>query len=311
MTMEPGRVLLALCAIALVGASVAVLPSWLAPAPPTTTLERLSEAERLEATNAQLKLQNDIRTTALQAIAGLAILASAVLAFQQLTEDRQQAAQNLELVRQGQASERFTRAISQLGSDRREVQLGGIYGLEQIAEQAPDNRLVVTEVLVAYLHRRAPRPPKPTDGPSEELRVRAPDVHAALTVLARHEISYPGSDPSLDLRGLDLRGATLNVARVGLADFRGSDLRDARFFEVDLVGADLSGADLRGAYLWRTNLRQSHLNGADLRGADLSKAHLGALDDGVSANLGGAIADQHTSWPPNFDPQGAGIRMTS
>jgi hypothetical protein len=38
---------------------------------------------------------------------------------------------------QGQASERFTRAIDQLGSDRHEVQLGGIYGLEQIVQQAP------------------------------------------------------------------------------------------------------------------------------------------------------------------------------
>ena len=58
----------------------------------------------------RLKLQNDLRTTALQAIAGLAVLAGAVLAFQQLTADRQQATATQELTRQGQASERFTRA---------------------------------------------------------------------------------------------------------------------------------------------------------------------------------------------------------
>jgi hypothetical protein len=174
-TFGPGKVLFTLGAIVLVGllaAWVLVVPARLAPPPTTAMLDRLSDTERLEAANARLKLQNDLRTTALQAIAGLAVLAGAVLAFQQLTEDRHQAAADRELTRQGQASERFTRAISQLGSDRREVQLGGIYGLEQIAQQAPTNRLVVTEVLVAYLQRQAPRPAKPISNPPEAARPR-------------------------------------------------------------------------------------------------------------------------------------------
>lgn len=108
----------------------------------------------MELTDARLKLQNDLRTTALQAIAGLAVLAGAVLAFQQLTTDRQQA-----------------------------------------------NRLAVTEVLVAFLHRRGARPANPTTQPAEKLRVRAPEVQAALTVLIRR--APPPADPPLNL---NLRG---------------------------------------------------------------------------------------------------------
>jgi phage shock protein PspC (stress-responsive transcriptional regulator) len=148
-------------AVGLLAAWVLVLPGRLAPSLPAETLESLEARDRLELSDARLKLQNDLRTTALQAIAGLAVLAGAVLAFQQLTADRQQATATQELTRQGQASERFTRAIDQLGSDRPEVRLGGIYGLEQIARQAPDNRLAVTEVLVAYPHRTSPRPATP------------------------------------------------------------------------------------------------------------------------------------------------------
>jgi hypothetical protein len=286
MYVGPSRGLLALGAIVLVvllAVWVLVLPNRLAPTIPAATLDRLSDVGRLEATNAQVKLHNDLRTTALQAIAGLAVLAGAFLGFQQLSEDRQQAAADRELVRQGQASERFTRAINQLGSDRREVQLGGIYGLEQIAEQAPDNYLAVTQVLVAYLHRRAPRSAKPTTDAFEELRVRAPDVQAVLTVLQR---TYD-EGPSLDLRELDLRGAVLEGPNLASADFRGSDLRDASFIYINLRGAKFSRADLRGA--------------------SLSRAYFGSQWDGPTAKFRKAKADESTSWPTDFDWRKAGV----
>jgi hypothetical protein len=207
----------------------------------------------------------------LQAIAGLAVLAGAVLAFQQLTDDRQQATATQELTRQGQASERFTRAIDQLGSDRLEVRLGGIYGLEQIAQQAPDNRLAVTQVLIAYLHRSSPAAARPTTKPAESttqpvepLRVRAPDVQAALTILVRRKPL--ATDPRLDLSDLDLRGADISgqilVTNLRITALRVGDLRDA----------DLRGTDLRGATFSQVYLEGADFRGADLRGADLEHA---------------------------------------
>jgi uncharacterized protein YjbI with pentapeptide repeats len=260
---------------------VLVVPRRLAPPVPVPAegLDSLGDRDRLEVADARVKLQNDLRTTALQAVTVLAVLAGAVLAFQQLTEDRRQANATRELTVQGQASERFTRAIDQLGSERREVQLGGIYGLEQIAQLAPrDSRLAVTEVLVAYLHRRTPRPTRPPSRKNsfEELRLRASDVQAALTVLGRRR--HEPTDPRLDLRALDLRRADLNEAQ----------LSGALFGETDLSGADLRGAELGGADLNRADLRAALLNGANLRaalltGADLSMAGL------YGADLGGAM----------------------
>jgi hypothetical protein len=217
LTGRPRQVLLALAAVVVVGILVrwvvVILRRW---GPPLTQdqLAGLKEGrERLELVDARTKLRNDLLGTALQFTVALAVLAGAIVAFLQLTEDREQAAASRELTRQGQASERFTRAIDQLGSDRQETRIGGIYGLEQIAQQSPETRLAVAEVLAAYLRRRARRPAKPFDdtGPTrlQQLRVRAPDVQAALTVLVRRQVT--SSDPPLDLSALGC------VSKVGVS----------------------------------------------------------------------------------------------
>jgi hypothetical protein len=95
---------------------VVVLPRRLAPPLPADMVDTLGDRDRIELSDARLKLQNDLRATALQAVAGLAVLAGAVFAFQQLTDDREQANATRELTLQGQASERFTNAIDQLAS---------------------------------------------------------------------------------------------------------------------------------------------------------------------------------------------------
>jgi hypothetical protein len=112
---------------------------------------------------------NSARTTLVQGLVGLAALAGIFVAWQQLQTDqeatrtdRQQLREQLTLTRQGQVAERFTRAVDQLGSDKLEQRLGGIYGLERIAKESPDGgtRLVVAEVLTAYVRQHAPRLPK-------------------------------------------------------------------------------------------------------------------------------------------------------
>jgi uncharacterized protein YjbI with pentapeptide repeats len=300
MIARPRDVLLSLGVAVIVGLLatwVLIVPRRLAPPLPTAVLDRVGDDyQRLELAEARLKRQNDVRTTALQAIAGLAavlaVLAGALVAFQQLTEDRQQAAADRELTRQGQASERFTRAIDQLGSSRREVELGGIYGLEQTARQAPENRLAVTEVLVAYLHRRAVQPANLAAGPRQELRSRAPDVQAVLTVIARRQTAP--TDPRLDLRSLSLT----------IADLRDADLRDADLSYTDLSYTDLSGATLVGADLAATTLRDADLSGADLSGVNLGGVNL------TRVKLGRANLSHASLWDANFrdaDLRGANL----
>jgi hypothetical protein len=41
------------------------------------------------------------------------------------------------LSREGQATDRYTKAIEQLGSDKIDVRIGGIYALERVARDSP------------------------------------------------------------------------------------------------------------------------------------------------------------------------------
>ena len=158
---------------------------------------------------------------------------------------------------QGQVTERFIRAIDQLGHSELPVRLGGIYSLDRIANISPDDRDAIADVLTAFLRVRSPWPSRLEGQPSSDtpidqvpvLRDRAPDVQAALTVLTRRPIQG-----RLHLHAADLRKASLERAYLQGCDLAGTNLHEAR-----LIGADLQRADLRGA----------NLQGADLQGADL------------------------------------------
>jgi uncharacterized protein YjbI with pentapeptide repeats len=286
--------------VALAGALVAwvvVAPGRLAPPVPAQELAQITDGKaRLEAADARLRLRHDLHNGRLQTLAVVAVLAGAVLGYWQLAEDRSDAAADRELTRQAQASERFTRAINQLGDKQRvETRIGGIYGLAQVAEQAPDNNGPVGEVLLAYLNR-LPRPRTPTDLPLSD---RAPDVQAALTVLTQHDKNYDGIKDyawlthRLDLHALGLRFADLHGAQLRAADLHhadisganlvGADLRDARLYGAQLLGARLRGAQLRStdlgdAFLTTADLHGAQLSGADLVNTDLHAAELGDAD---------------------------------
>jgi hypothetical protein len=310
----------------LLAAGVVVRPRRLAPSLARSEVEHLSDFRRLEATDRRHTLRNELVITALQPVAVLAVLAGAFLAFQQLTEDRQQTLADRVLTRQGQAGERFTRAVDQLGNDRQDVQLGGMYGLGQIARQDPDSRLAVTDVLVAYLRRRAASPAKPPPNPPVELGTRAPDVQAALTVLGRPETE--SVDSALDFRGLYLSGANLVGADLSGADLTGADLtraflnranltgvglggatlERAELIDANLTGANLSVATLSNTRLIRAKFTGAQLDGTVLRGADLTGADFTSVDL-EETYLTDASADHTTRWPSRFNPRRAGVRV--
>jgi hypothetical protein len=54
-----------------------------------------------------------------------------------------------ELTEQGQVTDRYTKAIEQLGSNTIDVTIGGIYALERIARDSPRDHPTVMEVLAA------------------------------------------------------------------------------------------------------------------------------------------------------------------
>lgn len=284
------------------------LPQVLHPSLSPADLRGIADAEtRLQLQQAQAKLQNDIRSTLLQAMAGLLVVAGAATTWRQVQTSRE-----------GQITERFTRAIDQVGSDKLDIRLGGIYALERIAKNSPADRTTVQFILGAFVRGHAPwavgtsaGPQHPTPNVDEQLpwlQVRAPDVQAATEVLGRR----PDPDPTwtlylsrVDIRGVQLDGATLidsqlrhsNLARAWLrgvvldrSDLTDTDLRRANLAEASLVSVKLAGAYLEGA-----DIRRADLRGADLRGADMRALHL------REAVLAGARADARTLWPADFD----------
>jgi hypothetical protein len=117
----------------------------------------------------QLKAENDLRSTLVTTLAGLAVAAGTLVAALNfansragLTETQRQNRESSELQRRGQVNERFSKAVDQLGSAQLDVRIGGIYALEQIArdspmtDESPGLHPPVMEILTAFVREHPP-----------------------------------------------------------------------------------------------------------------------------------------------------------
>ena len=64
----------------------------------------------------------------------------------------------VEITEQGQVTDRYTKAIEQLGSDKLDVRMGGIYALERVARDSPRDHPTVMEVLAAFVREHSREP---------------------------------------------------------------------------------------------------------------------------------------------------------
>ncbi|MFJ2080557.1 pentapeptide repeat-containing protein [Streptomyces anulatus] len=211
----------------------------------------------------------------------------------QTRQANEQAREDRVLAKEGQITDRYTAAVGNLGEDKMDVRLGGIYALQRIMQDSHRDQPTITNVLATYVRTHA------TKAPAKDQDVPA-DVLAALTVLTTRETSWvwegalpldlggvrlPGIDLSTegslpaelddtDLNGANLSGANLAHAKLARTGLIGANLRNANLAGADLLNADLRQADLRGTDLRGTKLHETHLFGADLRGAMVEKAQL-------------------------------------
>jgi hypothetical protein len=77
---------------------------------------------------------------------GAGLLAAGALVF---------TARNFILSREGQVADRYTKAIEQLGSDKLDVRIGGIYALERIARDSKKDHPTVMGVLTAFIREHS------------------------------------------------------------------------------------------------------------------------------------------------------------
>jgi uncharacterized protein YjbI with pentapeptide repeats len=214
---------------------------------------------------------------------GAGLFAAAALAY---------TARNYSLSREGQVTDRYTKAIEQLGSERLDVRIGGIYALERIARDSARDHPTIMAVLSAFIreHSREQWPPLPAgDQPGAALpeRMTRPDVDAAVivVVLSRN----PRHDRQrVDLTAANLAGANLlyaNLVQAILNDtiLTGAHLGHAHLthaiaYRADLTSADLGLADLTAATLIGATCVNAHFVGAELVGANLSRANFTGAD---------------------------------
>jgi uncharacterized protein YjbI with pentapeptide repeats len=298
-------------AVVLVAIIVALLGpvTYLIAAHDVNALARPLRAAHLQAA------RETVRTQLLTLGAGVFAAGALIFTARNFTVSRR----TFELAEQGQVTDRYTKAIEQLGSKNLTVRTGGIYALERVARDSARDQFTVMEVLAAFIrdHSRE-QPPLPESGAdTAPLRATRLDLQAALTVIGRRN---PQITQRIDLTGADLSDAILTGAELSRADLRSTDLSAADLTGANLTRANLAGAKLTGANLsplirassdahldftpaqltraeitslkfWVLSVTTYHirtdLTGADLTGAKLGGANLGGADLG-GADLGGA-----------------------
>jgi uncharacterized protein YjbI with pentapeptide repeats len=264
-----------------------------------------AETEGLDA-QGRADARQSVRTASLALLAGTIGVVGALYT-----------ARSFALNRAGQLTDRFTKAIEQLGHPELDVRLGGIYALERIARDSKEDHPQVVEVLTAYVREHSPRPEyrgSRTPASDDEARGAGPQS-VALPPWLRHIPWLRGAAPARPQSGdipertvpgrpnTDVQAALTVLGRRTLAHEQDATPR-LDLSSTHLSWADLDGATLAGANLGETDLRRAHLGGADLRGANLAGANLREASL-RGANLAGAdlvVADlrKATLWEANL-----------
>jgi hypothetical protein len=243
----------------------------------------------------RLSAVNEVRTTLLQVVGGVVVLFGAYATWRQLRVSQD----GLRATQEGYVTDRFSRAVDQLGSEKLEVRIGGLHALWRIAEQSARDREAIISIQAAFLRTRLRWPPPDgaqapgVDVPINDvapLETRAADAQVALTalgVLCRHREQSWVNLSATDLRRADCDGLWLPEVNFDRACMEAAGLYRANLTQASLVSVNLRHADcktailrrarcvladLRGARLVETDLRDADFTEADLREAKLRKA---------------------------------------
>lgn len=240
------------------------------------------------------QLENSYRATLAQILGGSAVAVGIYFAWK-----------NIKIAQEGQITERFTRAIEQLGNEKMEIRLGGIYALERISNESEKDYWSIMEILTAYVRKNSPNigiENEDVHGILKQNKISF-DIQAILTVIRRRINSFnDGESNSLDLsssylgwadlRDVNLAGANLQWANLygsGLqgANFEKAILEEVIFKDANLKGTNFQGtklgsADFKKASLIEARFKEAELYAAEFQEADLQDANF------EKASLGGA-----------------------
>lgn len=207
----------------------------------------------------------DLIRTALTVGAGTGAVMTLVLAWRRQWATEHDAAER-------RLTELYVKAVEQLGSDKAAVRHGALYALERVAQDNPDHRQTVVNVICAYL--RAPFTP-PTDNPGDRktggiggsLRATPARRVAATAAATRRAAATPSTSAIRDEDRRQEREVRLTAQRILAYHLHPGDTsrRPVRSFwadiDLDLTGAHLTNFDLTGC-----SSRSTRFSGATFTG---------------------------------------------
>lgn len=282
--------IVAIVGAVLVAIVVVGLAIWLVPRRQVQRWRRagISSEEKL----AELGLQ--ARGNVTQALGGLALVVTLAITGYQANESRKSsdetqlsASESLDLARQGQESERFSKAVEQLGAANKDgspatdVRTGGLFSLMRIALDAETHRQPALLVVAAYVTNNfePPPAPRPHGCQSKAFKSQRRDVTTALRFVLYRIAGKLAPGDLFGLRGADLRGLALDgldLSRFNLSGVKFQDayLVRAHFHKARLSSANFSRACLNGADFTSAALHGASFLGAELKGARFTRAGL-------------------------------------
>ena len=224
----------------------------------------------------------------------------------------------LETQQDQQVTERFTRAIDQLGATddegnkRLEIRLGGIYALERIAQDSPQRDYsTIFAVLCAYVRENTSRSTRenanlnlePNTEAEHPLRRRLRRLHTVFTSReAEQEVGTNQPETESQHNRPPTYVQTILEVLSRLRRLEESGIVSALGAYIDLRGAYLSGAVLTGAHLTGAYLSEANLTGAVLTGVDLSGAYFDQPEELTKEQLEQAIGNETTLLPEGLHP---------
>jgi uncharacterized protein YjbI with pentapeptide repeats len=231
----------------------------------------------------KLKLEDDTRKTAAQIIGGVLVIGSLIFTYNTLRLQQD----TYRLQQEGQFTDRFTKAITQIGDEKLEVRLGGLFALERVAKDSPKDHPAIMEVLSAYVREKSKaqkekytkeqiEQKKSDETIENSFSLVSPDtdIRIAINLINRRNFSNDPADFKFDFIEANFRHTLLNNAKFTETNFSLADLLYTDFTSSNLSKCGFSFANLKFTNFSKANLTEAVFQFTKISGANFDNANL-------------------------------------
>lgn len=224
---------------------------------------------------------------------------------------------------QGLLYDRYQRGAEMLGSEILAVRMAGIYALQRLAEENPEEyHLQIMQLFCAFVRNPTQSGETLTHKihETEERPILREDIQTILTAIGTRGNKAIALEKADSRFYLNLFAANLRGARMASHNFSGAllaecnlthaDLDRAKFIGVEFFGADLSSSSLVFADFSEAQMEQSNFTGAFLIHANFSGACLELGDLSKAALVETNFTDAHLAGTIFSDALMEGTNLT-